>query len=221
MDTTLGKAFIFDMDGVLVDSERAWEIFEPPMLEKALGKDISEKIGKKIGIGPDGIHTLARNLGSPIGKEELFQNYEGIVADVYSNSPITKGVDELARRLLGWGFKLGLVTQSPQSWIDRVLPYISFKDKFEVTISLAERPDLKIKPSPDGFREALRILDADPKKSFVLEDSNAGIAAGRSAGCYTIGFRGNLPEGYIQMGADAYADTMDDVISLVDNLSKS
>lgn len=55
----MNKAFIFDMDGVLVDSERAWEIFEPPMLEKLLGKNVSDKIGKTVGVGPDGIHSLA------------------------------------------------------------------------------------------------------------------------------------------------------------------
>ncbi len=80
---------------------------------------------------------------------------------------------------------------------------------------MQDRPDLKRKPAPDGFVEAFRMLGATPADSFVLEDSNPGIESGKAAGAYVIGYRGNLVNGYEQTGADAYADTMDDVIKLV------
>ena len=49
----------------------------------------------------------------------------------------------------------------------------------------------------------------------VLENSNIGIESARASGAYIIGYRGDLVEGYEQTGADAYADTMNDVIKLV------
>ena len=61
----------------------------------------------------------------------------------------------------------------------------------------------------------LRELGAEAQRSFVLEDSNPGIEAGKGSRCYVIGFRGNLHEGYLQAGADVYADTMDEVTAIV------
>ena len=87
-------------------------------------------------------------------------------------------------------------------------------------LSIRERPELKPKPSPEGFLEALRILDASAEKSIVLEDSNPGIAAAKAAGCFAIGFRGYLIPGYEQQGADAYADTMDDVVKIVEQFTQ-
>jgi HAD superfamily hydrolase (TIGR01509 family) len=110
---------------------------------------------------------------------------------------------------------MGIVTNSPQTWINRVFPRLPFKEKIDVTISLKERTDLKHKPAPDGYLEALKLLNSAPKLSIVLEDSNPGIAAGKASDCYTIGYRGNLIEGYKQEGADAYADTMEEVAKIV------
>ena len=84
---------------------------------------------------------------------------------------------------------------------------------------LNERTDLKPKPEPDGYLEALKNLEADPKLSIILEDSNSGIQAAKASGAYVIGFKGNLVDGYVQKGADVYADTMQDVIKLVEAYS--
>jgi len=209
------KAFIFDMDGVLIDSEHGWLPYETPMLERILGKAIATAVGDTTGLGLEKLYEKARALGSAITKQEVVDGYNSVVNDVYAHAPLTAGSNTLAERLTTLGFKLGLVTQSPQSWIDHVVPRLAFKDSLEVVISLEDRPDLGFKPAPGGYIEALRVLGADPKQSFVLEDSNLGIASGKGSGAYTIGFRGNLVEGYEQTGADAYADTMDEVAAIV------
>lgn len=213
----MNKAFIFDMDGVLVDSETAWAKFEMPMLQRLFGGKTAEAVGDTTGLGLMRIYEKAHAADPSISMEDLERGYDSIVEDVYANAPITPGTVRLASFLLQTGFRLGLVTQSQQSWIDRVVPRLSFKDKLETIISLYEHPDLRPKPAPDGYVEALRLLDAEPSRSFVLEDTNLGIAAGKGAGACTIGFRGNLPDDYVQEGADAYADTMDDVIQLTRN----
>ena len=81
--------------------------------------------------------------------------------------------------------------------------------------SVFEHPELRPKPAPDGYLDACKNLEAKPENTIVLEDSNPGIAAAGAAGCYVIGFRAHAPEGFPQTGADAYADTMEDVIKLV------
>lgn len=217
----MNRAFIFDMDGVLVNSEYAWVRLETQMLERVLGKTIAQKINTAPGTGIEGLWKLARAAGSEVSHEEIARGFDSIYKDVYAESPITEGLNALGETLSRLGYRIGLVTQSLHKWIDRVLPRVPFKDEFKVVLSLGEHPELRLKPEPDGFLEAFRILDAKPKYSIILEDSNIGIAAGKASGAYTIGFRGNLLPGYRQEGADAYADTMDDVVKIVRDFNKN
>ncbi|MCR4325793.1 MAG: HAD family phosphatase [Patescibacteria group bacterium] len=215
----VNRAFIFDMDGVLVDSERWWESHDKQLSEQFFDAATREKIGSAVGVGVRGLYEKAVAFGAPVSFEELSSAYNAAAMKVYDDAPLTEGTERLVTKLLEWGFKLGLVTSSPQSWIDRVIPRLPFVDKLECIISLGERSDIAPKPSPDGYREALRTLGADPDKSFIIEDSNTGIKAAKAAGVYVIGFSGNLIEGYKQTGADAYADTMDDVMTIVEHFN--
>lgn len=205
------------MDGVLLDSEPYWAQFEEQFYQRVFGKRITKEIGHIPGRGVDKVYELSLTLGATVDKETYMRGFEEVAMRVYDNAPLTHGIDELANILITRGFKIGLVTQSRRTWIARVIPRLSFNDKIESVISVSERPDLEPKPSPDGFLAVLRELNADAKNSLVLEDSNTGIAAGKAAGAYVIGYRGNLVPGYKQVGADAYADTMDDVIKLTEN----
>ena len=216
----MNKAFIFDMDGVLVDSERAWAQFEKPFFERIFGKDITEKIGNTTGIGIDRLYEKAVSLGATVEMDAYRQGFDEVAMRVYDVAPITNGVERLAHDLLTKGFKLGLVTQSRQNWTDRVVPRLSFKDELEAIVSVASRHDIKPKPFPDAFLEVFRTLDAAPERSIILEDSNYGIEAGKATGAYVIGFSGNLTVGYKQDGADAYADTMEEVQKLVEGLTQ-
>jgi beta-phosphoglucomutase-like phosphatase (HAD superfamily) len=212
----MNKAFIFDMDGVLINSERAWGDEEHVLLEDMFGKPIAEAVSDTIGVSIQTTYQKARDLGATISYQECMDRYFEGALKVLARAEITLGADVLVERLSALGFKLALVSSSPQRWIDQVLPKLSFADKFEYIESLFEHPELKPKPEPDGYLEALRRLSAEPKGSVILEDSNPGITAGKAAGAYTIGFRENLVHGYQQTGADAYADKMDDVIALVE-----
>lgn len=212
----MNKAFIFDMDGVLIDSESYWAQFEEEFLQKLFGNKIAKKIGHGPGRGVDKGYELAIALGATVDKDEFNRGFEEVAVRVYERAPLTAGIDELVNILTERQFKLGLVTQSRQSWIDHVMPLFPFKDKIEVIVTISDSPDLKPKPAPDGYLEAFRRLNAEPHQSVILEDSNPGIEAGKAAGAYTIGYRGNLVAEYVQTGADAYADTMTDVITLVE-----
>ena len=212
----MNKAFIFDMDGVLINSEPVWDELERTRLSKFFGADIFARMGSFVGIGVSDVIERATSLGAVFEPAEYLKIANEMAQEVYARSPVTRDVDVLAQKLLDMGFRLGLVTQSPQRWLNQVLPRLPFKDALGIVISLYEHPELKRKPNPDGYLSAIKTLDAEPAHSIVLEDSNLGIASGKTAGAYVIGYRGNLPRGYEQEGADAYADTMEDVIVLVE-----
>ncbi|MDP2649105.1 MAG: HAD family phosphatase, partial [bacterium] len=167
-----------------------------------------------VGCSIQGTFRKAEQLGGAVPYDEFISAYNEAALKVIARAKITPGTDALTDRLIKHGFKLGLVSSSPRLWIDAVLARLPFAGKFHHVESLFEHTELHPKPSPDGYLDALRFLEADPTQALVLEDSNPGITAGKAAGAYVIGFRGCLLPGYEQKGADAYADTMEDVAKL-------
>ena len=212
----MNQAFIFDMDGTLIDSERVWQILEKPMLERVLGKDTALRLGSTVGINASQIFERVQKIDPSASFEDIMEGYAEIdLSAVYESSQITPGADELINSLDSKGYKIGLVTQSPQFCVELVLKRLSYAAKIERTVSLFRHSRLNPKPSPDGYIEMLREFNVEPQRSFILEDSNAGIQSGKSAGAFVIGFTGNLLDGYEQNGADAYASTMRDVETIL------
>jgi len=215
----MNKAFLFDMDGVIIDSEPSWEEVENEYLTVLFGKEVAEKMGSLVGIGLAGLMERAASLGAVFDHSHVTETFEEIARKVYTQSPITEGINELVSKLVSANFRIGIVTQSPHTWIDQVVPRLPFRKNIDIVISLHDHPELRNKPEPGGYNEALRLLSAKPEHSFILEDSNPGIQAGKASRCHVIGFRGNLVESYKQDGADAYADTIDEVVTLVETLA--
>ena len=209
------KAFIFDMDGVIVDSERAWGSEERRMLESMFGRDIAEKINETVGVSIQTMYEKAKSLGGNVPYDEYIERYDKAALKILASAEITRGTEELAHWLKQHSYRLGLVSSSPQKWIEQVLARVPYAASFDHVESVFEHPELRPKPAPDGYLDACKNLEAKPENTIVLEDSNPGIAAAGAAGCYVIGFRAHVPEGLPQTGADAYADTMEDVIKLV------
>lgn len=211
----MNKAFIFDMDGVIIDSEKAWEKYENDFLDKLLGKKISAKIGSTTGVSVNTIYDKAKLLGFVMPRKRFQMIYDETAFRMYDIAEITLGIEELIAFLIGKNFKLGIVSSSATSWINKVLSRLSFADKFESKISLNERSNLKPKPDPDGYAESMKNLGSDARNTIILEDSNTGIAAAKASGAFTIAFTQNLMDGYKQIKADAKAKNMQEVIEVI------
>ena len=211
----MNKAFIFDMDGVIVDSERAWVKFESDFLNKLLGKELSQQVGETIGVTVNVVYDRVKALGFRMSREDFQKAYNKAAFHVYDKATISLGIEELASFLISNNFKLGLLSSSARSWIGKVLPRLTFRSSFESVISLNERLYLKPKPSPDGYIETMNNLGSSPKSTIILEDSNTGIKAAKASGAFTIAFSGNLVPGYKQAEADSHANTMQEVIGII------
>lgn len=211
----MNKAFIFDMDGVIVDSEKAWVKYDNDFLDKLLGKKLAKKIGDTIGVSVRIIYEKAKTLGLEMPREEFQSAYDKTAFSVYDKATITPEIDSLIDFLIKNNFRLGLVSSSAMSWIDNILPRISSADKLESIISLNDRLDLKPKPNPDGYIETMRNLKSEPISTIILEDSNSGITAAKASGAFTIAFTQNLVEGYKQIKTDSKANNMEEVIRIV------
>ena len=213
------KAFIFDLDGVLINDEKTWEAEKQRLYKELFGERVAAKMGSTLGINWDGIYEHAKNLGAGISKSKYLKVFFEIAPHIYETSPIPVGVNELIMGLKQNGYRLGIVSASPLSWVTTAINRLERANDFELVLSLYERQDLKHKPDPDGYLEAVKLLSATPNSSIALEDSNPGINSAKAAGLFTIGYQGNLVEGYKQTGADAYAISMEDVLELAKNFT--
>lgn len=208
------------MDGVLVNSEQTWHTHGGEFLNTLFGADILVKMGELIGITIDEEYELATTYGFQMDKEEYIRRYDAQAILIYSKSIITQNIDLLLQTLKNKGFKLALVSASRRLWIDQVLQRIASRELFDYVLSLDERKDLRPKPYPDSYIEAMNIVNASPKKTIILEDSNRGIAAAKASGAFTIAYTQHLIPGYVQTKADAKAKDIYGVLDLVQNICK-
>lgn len=163
-------------------------------------------------------YALAVKKGFSMPIEKYYAAWDKHMETFYPFVPLTGHMKKLVNYLVSKNFKLGLVSSSRIPWINMVLPRLSYKDSFSYVLSTNQRDDLKAKPAPDGYVDAIKHLDSDPTHTIILEDSNRGIQSAKESGAYVIGFRKNLVPGYKQQGADAYADNIADVIDIIASL---
>lgn len=214
------KAFIFDMDGVVIDTERAWAPYANQLFEDLVGNAIADKLPNVTGLSINTIYEEVRRLGHKGSREEFVEIYHNYAKKVFKEAGLTEGTEKLIKILQDKNFEIGIVSASPQNWIDMFLDRITFRNAFKHIISLDDHHELRTKPHPDGYIAMMKLLKVSSDKTVVLEDSNYGIEAGKKAGAFVIGFLGNLHEGYEQKGADIYAENMEDVILQVNRLVK-
>jgi len=180
------SAIIFDMDGVLCDSEplhmRAWQ----EVLREFGVEIVIESLHQWIGVADTQYaRHSAEHFNLPIGAEELLarkrEAYRVITATELALYPgVLAGIRQAAARKL----PLAVATASARSEAERnlehvgVLPYLSAL----VVAEDVRRP----KPAPDPFLLAAERIGIPPVKCAVVEDSPTGIAAARAAGCTVL-----------------------------------
>lgn len=184
------EAVIFDMDGVLIDSE-------------PLHFEVDEMVLKHLQID-NGKHYLERFVGytNPamwkIIKEEnqLEQSIEGLIElqmriklDYLekSNYVAIDGVLELLNKIQAKKIPLAIASSSPRIFIEAVIDKIQIARYFTTWISGEEVPESK--PAPDVFLGAAAMLNVQPENCIVIEDSKSGTIAAKSAGMKCIGFQ--------------------------------
>lgn len=211
------KAFLFDMDGVIVDSEKTWEKYSKDFTEQLYGKDILAKIGDTVGVSVDHTYAIAKKHGFTMSLDEYYQRYDVQAAKAYALSSITDGLSDLVGFLKTNNYTTGIVSSSRRPWIEIVLDKIGDRSLFDYIISLNEA-GLPSKPAPDGYIRAMQDLGVTPATTIVLEDSNNGIRSAKASGAFVIGFTPHLVEGYAQsVSADATAKSFKEVIDIVSN----
>jgi len=184
------NAVLFDMDGVVVDSERYWPQLESEHLfpEVVPGQDVDPE--EVMGMNYREIYGyLADNYEVAVDSDRHAELFETLAAELYGERvTLMDGFESLVSELQADGISVGLVTSSPHAWIDIVLDRFELGGRFDAVAS-AEDVDSG-KPAPDVYLRALEALDADPDTSVAVEDSTTGGKAAKAAGLRCIGYTG-------------------------------
>lgn len=197
--------FLFDLDGVLIDSEkeysRIWATVnkEYPTNEPSLESKIKGC-------------TLDKILDDYYPETSI---REKVVARLYElegkmHYEFLPGAKELLLELRKRDLPIALVTSSNEDkmrHLDEELPGI--RNYFDTIITA----DLisKSKPDPEGYILAARKLGCDTKNCFVFEDSYQGVKAGRNSGAFVVGVRGTVPSDLLKQHSDLLVNDLSEV----------
>lgn len=216
-------AVIFDLDGVITQSAKlhaqAWkEMFDQYLIEKNQPPfDIQSDYLTYVDGKPrlEGIRSFlqSRNIEEK-NIEELGKKKNEIFLKLLKE----KGVKvfpssvELVYLLKDRGFKVAIVTSSKNC--DVILKSAKIADLFDIQVDGIKSAQLKLKgkPEPDIFLQAAKELGVDPKKAVIIEDSLAGVQAGRSGKFgYIIGIDRNKSKKFAENGADLVVQDLKEV----------
>jgi HAD superfamily hydrolase (TIGR01509 family) len=181
-------AVLFDNDGLLLDTELLWTRAEIALFARDGIAFTDDHKRRLLGTAqPRQGLLLAEMLGRPAEQgPQLSADLHDLVMD-----EIDHGVDampgalSLLARVRDAGLTLGLASNSPSEFVDRVTTAGGIADRFDAILSAqdVEHP----KPAPDLYLALASRLGVDPAQCVALEDSPTGVAAARAAGAFTIG----------------------------------
>ncbi|MBP1045131.1 HAD family hydrolase [Enterococcus sp. BWM-S5] len=183
------KAVIFDMDGVLVDSEYTFLESKTALLKDAgYEKDVSYQY-QFMGTTFEFMWSkMKEELGLPLSVgdyiEEMNQRREEMI-ERDGIKAIPHAV-QVVQRLSEAGFKLAVASSSPKVEIERAMNALDIAKFFDILVSGEEVAHSK--PAPDVFLRAAALLEINPKDCLVFEDTRNGSRAAKAAEMYCIGF---------------------------------
>jgi HAD superfamily hydrolase (TIGR01509 family) len=205
-------AVVFDLDGVLLDSEQRWNEAKEGLVRDAGGQWRDEAPTVMMGMSSHEWSAYLRDdLGVPMTAPAIDREVVRRMEDGYREDlPLLPGAVDAVRTLAA-RWPLALASSSNREIIDLALDLAGLADLFRVTVSSEEVA--RGKPAPDVYLDAARRLGVDPARAVAIEDSSNGIRSAAAAGMGVIA----VPNPHYPPAADAVAlaavtvPTVDDV----------
>ncbi|MEV0349671.1 HAD family phosphatase [Nonomuraea sp. NPDC050680] len=186
------EAVFFDMDGLLVDSEKVWLEIEIEVMARLGGEWTLDHQAHLVGGSME--RTVAYMLavsGSSVAPEDLREwMTDGMVTRLADGVALMPGASELLDAVREEGIPGALVTSSLREIADAVLKAVG-RDRFDAIVTADDVT--RTKPDPEPYLTAAELLGVDPVRCVVLEDSPNGVAAATAAGCAVVAVPSLLP----------------------------
>ena len=204
------RAVIFDMDGVIADSEptyrEAINLTLAPTGHRMSDQQYEEVIGTSVHFT---WRTIQETFGIEGDVEEYVRRYDQALVELLRRPlPPLPGVRELLAELRRRGLPAALATSSWKRWAEALLQATGLDGAFEAVVwrEMAERP----KPAPDLFLRAAALVGVEPGRCLVLEDTAPGLEAARAAGMLAVQVRSASTALPPQPHADLVLDSLED-----------
>jgi len=211
------QAFIFDFDGVMVDSERYWGEMDRTFFP-AIAPGYTLEHAKNItGLGLFASYDfLVRELNLAMTLEEYDMQVSTFANDMYETKvALLPGLIELLKFLREQNIPTGIASSSRRAWIEPTLERLGIHSYFQ-TVCGSDDVNHVTKPAPDVYLCAAQKLNADPLECIAIEDSKNGIAAAKAAGMRCIGLRTTMNAEQDLSAADELVTRLFDVPGLLD-----
>jgi HAD superfamily hydrolase (TIGR01509 family) len=175
------EAVVFDLDGVLVDSEHVWDEARKELAAKRGGRWHDRASRDMMGMSSlEWSRYMRDEIGLREPPEEISAEVVRRLEEIYRRElPLVEGAREAVERLAA-RWPLALASSSNRELIDLVLELSGLARHFRVTVSSEEVA--RGKPAPDVYLEAARRLGVPPERCAAIEDSENGIRSARAAG---------------------------------------
>jgi HAD superfamily hydrolase (TIGR01509 family) len=193
-------AVVFDLDGVLVDTETVWDDVREALVRERGGRWHERAQADMMGMSsPEWSRYMHEELGLAETSQAINDEVVSRMLVRYREElPLIDGAIAAVERLAG-SFPLALASSSNRPLIDAVLQTSGLERHFAATVSSEEVA--RGKPAPDVFLEAARRLEVEPRLCAAIEDSSNGLRAAHAAGMRVIA----LPNAHYPPQADALA----------------
>ena len=207
------KCIIFDMDGVIINSE---EIHKKAYYETfiSMGVEVSDELYKTL-TGSSTINAfqkLVAHFDLNVNPEELVLEKRKRYVNFFENSSnlhLVKGVEEFIKYSFNKGLTLVLASSSAMVNIDRVFNRFNLNSYFTAKISGA---DLRTsKPHPEIFEKAAVLGKSEKKHCIVIEDSDNGIKSANDAGIIVVGYKNPMVKDQTLKNANFVIDSFDEL----------
>ncbi|HEY2742125.1 MAG TPA: HAD family phosphatase [Gaiellaceae bacterium] len=179
------EAVVFDLDGVLLQSEEVWDAVRERYVRAAGGRYDEEVQRAMMGMSaPEWSRYLHEEAGVRADPEDINRDVVERMLEAYRRElPLLPGAVEAVRRTAE-SFPLALASSSNREVFEAVLELAGIADCFSATVSSEEVA--RGKPAPDVYLEAARRLGVEPGRCAAVEDSHAGIRSAKSAGMRVV-----------------------------------
>ena len=178
---------IFDLDGVLLDTEKLYteatqavvgeygKVFDWSLKSRMMGRHELEAA-----------QLLVDSLALPISAEEYLKRQLPIAESLFRSAAELPGAEAFVLVLKDRGHRLAVGTSSTRRLYDLKTNHLPWFSAFSAVVS-GDHPEVReLKPAPDIFLAAARAIQGDPARCLVVEDSPAGVLAARAAGMSVI-----------------------------------
>lgn len=184
------QALLFDMDGVLLDTElqtfNIWNKF----LKETQNYNLSKEDYSKISGSPPWEFERFISLNLPGDANTLLKHWGNEIWRYINEGsiPTLSGYEKLIKYLEDYPYKKAIVTSNGSTWMKGYLRLFKFEEIFDAVF--AGDNDLPRKPSPEPYLNACNKLCINPKNALAIEDSQSGISAALAAGLSVVRMRG-------------------------------